>query len=205
MGNQTNTSLYFLLRRAQINEKIAPDILPFQIDVISKVSEWINHVELKKTQQSENLAGKPNLEPDQIILKSYLHELSRVKYLMSSYYQIRLRKIQQYILHYCEMIDHGYAGGLMSGSEKEFAEEYFKAWKNHMVTNVTRYLPPQFQSLIHRPDIDRHVVFCALFDLNDIIDNEEGSELRGIEKGSKWSIRYIVIRPYLIEGKVELI
>jgi len=138
---------------------------------------------------------------------------------LSAYYRIRLQKIQQYVLHYCQIIEKGNVVGLMSDSEIKFAKNYFQIWKKYMTDNVTRHLPSQFQSLVYRtnlspsvstdiiprPDVDCHVIFCALSDIGDIIDREEEAELIGIEKGSRWSIRYTLIKPYLLERKVELI
>jgi hypothetical protein len=104
---------------------------------------------------------------------------------------------------------------LMSDSECEFAEKHAAAWKRHMFINLTRHLPVPFQSIkeknvssntsssmINCPNVNRHVIFRALDDIDDIVDEDQGVSLNDIEKGSRWSCRYLIIRPYTIKHKL---
>merc|ERR1711920_518162 len=98
-------------------------------------------------------------------------------------------------------------------------KNYMLIWKYYMMTNVTNHLPIQFKDLLYQtklsfnaepdmishPNINCRVIFRALNALNDIIDDKERLELKGIEKGSKWTCRYEIIKPYLLKGKIELI
>merc|ERR1711933_687178 len=88
----------------------------------------------------------------------------------------------------------GHSEGIMSSPEKNFVQKYLQLWENHMKSNVTNHLPLHFQDLLHqiktkagtppnmipRPGLNRHVIFRALYDIDDIIDENEGSQLKGI-------------------------
>merc|ERR1712224_173202 len=126
-------------------------------------------------------------------------ELGRLKFLLCSYHRSRLLKIQRYILYYSEILKKNNSNLFISQAERKFAEKYMKAWESYMATNVTRHLPIQFRDLMHqmiskidaspdmvpRPDLDRHTIFRALHNLDDIFDEDEQAHLKKIEKGSK--------------------
>merc|ERR1712224_46223 len=207
--------LYEQLRRSLCNERVAPEVLPFKSNIISTTNKWVDYLE---TEIAIHYPPNSLNEFNQLRLKRYLQELSRLKYILSSYYKSRLQKIQHFVLHYSRMLEQNITRNIFSNIEETFIKEYETAWTKHMNSCVTDYLPIQFQGLLHqvrskestppdmgrRPDLDRHVIFRALEDLNDI-DDKEDVKLEDIEKGSRWVCRYSTISPLLQEDKIELI
>ncbi|ELR23672.1 uncharacterized protein ACA1_073060 [Acanthamoeba castellanii str. Neff] len=87
-----------LLRMAVMNELIAPEVLPFQTELISKTKDFVD-AEEEKSNQSYKGESEDAFLRRQLLTSWYLQ---RVKYALSAYLQTRLRKIQkhaEYILH----------------------------------------------------------------------------------------------------------
>jgi len=189
----SNKGFYRKLRRATNNEKVAPEILPYQSNIIDSANKWIDNLEIEI---QKRYPPDPLRELDRLRLKLNLQELARVKFFISTYHKSRLLKIQQYILHYSEILQENNSNLLISHAERKFAEGYLHIWENYMVSHVTRHLPIQFRDLkyqiklninaspdmVPRPDLDRHAIFRTLHKIDDIFDEDEQAQLIGIEK-----------------------
>jgi hypothetical protein len=106
------------LMRAWINERCAPTLLPYAVDVVTLVQGRMHRVE-------QHMMEKADDEQFQKWATYHALELDRIKFLLKSYLRCRLVKIQMYAFHICanqDMIER------LSPSENEFARSLRDAY-----------------------------------------------------------------------------
>ena len=212
--NQTPSAFmnqdYISLRRAWINEKRCPELLPYEFRVIENIvkihrPQWT----LINARQAQWAAGR-----DGHIRDLFIMEADRVEYMLKSYLRFRLFKIQKYARHYLN--DHR-QDTLMSPAEIRFASNIVTISENAFKSLFLRYLPQgdeYFQSLtasddpggdmVRRPRLDR-AVFVRVNDHIGTISTGNGDETATLEKGHDYMIRYDLIKEFVADNRVSLI
>merc|ERR1712118_524784 len=137
MGMNATKSPYFRLLRAHLNEGIAPDILPFQKNLITEIKDWVAKMKFKSKPENLSLYS-------QLITGWYQQELKRINFLMCSYHRNRLRKIQKYAHHYYILMAEG-VEELLSVIERRFIESYTRIWEAFMTPIISKIFPPNFR------------------------------------------------------------
>lgn len=89
-GTGVTTELV-MLKEALMCEKAAPEILPFKQELISRISFYLDRTE----EEISSLETDGALE---VMRSLYQYEESRIKYMLRSYYRVRLMKIEQFVM-----------------------------------------------------------------------------------------------------------
>ncbi|KAF9290540.1 GINS complex subunit [Mortierella alpina] len=151
------------LTQAWINERAAPDLLPYERAAIDGL--------LLKIEEQTAVIDELDAGNDTSIITSILYqtELERVKFVLRSYLRTRLAKIERF----CQFIlaDPASKRNLSQG-ELMYAENYSKATRQHFQSSFLNSLPPSLQgqddvvfdrklSMISQPSLDE-AVFCRV-------------------------------------------
>ncbi len=74
------------LKRAWINETCAPEILPYEEDLVETIRNQLG-------QQEQSIADASTQENEQFMVNLYKMEVERVKYMLRCYLRVRLSKV----------------------------------------------------------------------------------------------------------------
>ncbi|BFZ62248.1 GINS complex subunit [Saitoella coloradoensis] len=213
------------LTQSFISERLSPELLPFETDVLdrvmSRVQSMVLRIEEAMSEQAEGHGGGGF----RVVLMQT--ELERVKWLVRSYLRARLHKIDRFPLHTLRtqsLITR------LSRTEKQYAQKHLALLTQHYRAAFLGALDPQLRnlddntagvSMIETPDLDGAVFVRVGRDVEaagggdgdgDVLSiktgargeggEEEMVELRG---GAIYLLRWSAIRKWVVSGDVELI
>lgn len=191
---------------ALLNEKGAPELLPYQSDLVEDLKRQIS-LQMKEMDRAE-AAFAP----------LYEMEIDRAKYLLASYLRVRLKKLEKFGMH---VLLSGHMHDRLSPAELAFTKKYVDIKHEHLTRSMLQHLPEQYRTLIdtyrasedgtrrismvREPKLDR-VVFCRVTDdVGDFTsDDSPHSAPEEMLKGSSWLARYSSIASLLHAGRAEL-
>ncbi|CAD5122457.1 DgyrCDS10880 [Dimorphilus gyrociliatus] len=193
------------LEEAWMNEALSPELLMNKSDIIDCMMEQINEMENNIQRVKTN------------DLKIYIHkmELERIRYLLTSYLRIRIKKIEKYAT--AIMMEDGKRDpddAKLTDSELQFAREREKNLLELFQNLVLQHMPPNMQSLekdkiCSKPNLDEYVFFRVNQDVEGVLVEEETvdnrEEVIDLKKGEQHIMRYKIIRPLAETGAVSLI
>jgi len=87
------------LKRAYVNEKCAPEILPFELDLMRRVTESVETQESTVAASRAAAGSGASSATDDLTAHVHHAELNRIRFLMRAYYRTRLRKIETHAVH----------------------------------------------------------------------------------------------------------
>ncbi|KAH8146479.1 uncharacterized protein LAJ45_09425 [Morchella importuna] len=195
------------LTQAWIAERTAPEILPYQNDLLERLMERIRaQIELVETQTGD-LDPKTNFSL--ILIQT---ELERVKFLVRSYLRARIHKIDKHAIH---ILTTPTTRGNLSAPELSYLKSHLAILNSHYLSSFLRNFPEQLRrlddkaggiSMVEEPDLDG-AVFCKVVrDVEDrtvkILGTDAEFELK---KGDIYVVRYSAVREFVLNGEVELI
>ncbi|KAJ1927242.1 GINS complex subunit [Tieghemiomyces parasiticus] len=127
-----------LLAQAWANEKQAPELLPYEDQLVGDLTEMVqNQLQLIEAVQEEN--------SDQAFLAMlYQHEVERVKFVLRSYLKTRLRKLERHVIWYTASNDYQVR---MAPGERAFAARYRALFTSHMQRACLNHLPESLRAL----------------------------------------------------------
>ncbi|KAI9209470.1 uncharacterized protein BJ171DRAFT_620932 [Polychytrium aggregatum] len=189
-----------VLTQAWINERCAPELLPFETQVVANLTEMIEA-------QTECISAFNDAErtfEDTFANMMLEQELERIKFVIKSYLRTRLRKIQE---HTFFILNEAEYSSRLSPKELEFAQR-FQALRDHCCEqSFLNTLPRSYQKPEERataPDMNE-AIFCRIReDIGEfqLIDSLETIELR---KDDLYILPYQAIRELLRRNLVDLI
>ncbi|XP_050398037.1 DNA replication complex GINS protein SLD5 isoform X1 [Patella vulgata] len=194
------------LEEAWLNEKFSPDLLETKTDLVECMLEQITAME-------ENIqrAKKGDFK-----ISIHRMEIDRIRYVLSSYLRIRLKKIEDftaYILHQ-ESQRKEEDSPLLSPEEYKFAKEYQTSVEGHFNSLALRHMPANSQTLdpkltVIQPNLDNYIFLRVNEDTQGILIEEEtldtGEEIVDLEKGDQHIMRYRPLAPHVASSAVSLI
>ncbi|KAI9304684.1 hypothetical protein BJ944DRAFT_266449 [Cunninghamella echinulata] len=204
--NDTESDPVETLTRAWMNERNAPELLPYMKNIIDALIEQIEEqTAFVMDEMSSSIENK-------FISMLYQTEVERVRYLIKSYLRTRLFKIEKYTL---ELLRKPDMDSLMSPQEIVYARRYQELVEVHNHESFLSHLPVAQ----HRQDetvgdlkmvVSANLeapVFCQVLEnigeINWEINNR--METTELEKGEIYIIRYRAIKTYLEQGRIRLI
>lgn len=176
---------------------LAPDILPYQGEIIELMMGQISHME-------ENLLAIPTNDFRRIAHKM---ELERIKFIITAYLRCRLQKIEdftQYILS--EEMNRIGDTKRLSAAESKFAENYFEAIEKHFQQLALRHIPPQQDDVskrIIRPNLMSNV-FIKVIKSCGVVVNTSDEEV-DLSKDSVHMLPFQLVSDLVSKGDVDLI
>ncbi|KAJ8323911.1 hypothetical protein BDV3_002163 [Batrachochytrium dendrobatidis] len=191
--------IYQSMIRAWVNEKAAPDLLPFQHDLVSQL-RFI--VETQQEGVHLRYSGQPTFNFLKFI---YGLELERIKFVLRSYIRLRLGKIQHMTIY---LLSDPELRMCMSDEELFFAERFQTLIQTYHKGSYLGNLSKQWQALdsdemLMKPDLDT-AVFCRVTqDVGDLQINEMETIL--MKKDQMYLLRYSKVRPLVENNTVDLL
>ncbi|KAH7561236.1 hypothetical protein ACOSP7_016108 [Xanthoceras sorbifolium] len=125
-----------LLKTAWRNEKAAPEILQFQVQLVKRATEQIQLME--ETVEEFEESGM-----DPLTVSLYQMDLDRAQFLLRSYLRIRLQKVEKYMF-YIRKNDN--LRNRLSEPERVFVNRCIDDMEKHLGDTVLSKLPDNYQS-----------------------------------------------------------
>ncbi|GBP63238.1 DNA replication complex GINS protein SLD5 [Eumeta japonica] len=193
-----------IIQTAWQNERLAPEILQHNSDMVDCMLRQMQHMEY-------NINKLPKTD-----LRYSVHkmEISRIKFIISNYLLTRITKIEKYCISVLNDEQHRMEVGTnyLTPSEYKYAKDYLLNLENHMKNIVLNKMPANFQTfdktkLLTLPNLHTHVFLKANETVNGVVaegltDQDEEIDL---EEGSQHILQYKPIADLLKAGKVQLI
>eukprot|EP01094_Clydonella_sp_ATCC50884_P028683 TRINITY_DN8686_c0_g1_i1.p1 TRINITY_DN8686_c0_g1~~TRINITY_DN8686_c0_g1_i1.p1 ORF type:complete len:195 (+),score=80.59 TRINITY_DN8686_c0_g1_i1:208-792(+) len=194
MAGADDGSITHALKRVWQNEAFAPEILPFETQVVTEVRSLLSNQE----QVIADLASSDNFTSNVLQM-----ELDRVRYCLSSYLRCRLVKIEKF----SHLIDEDEeVQELLAEEEVVYARKFSRLVHRHLKSSFLDALPRPFAGTRDLPvlsvDVDKHVLCVVAEDIGDVQFDREDLEL---ERGNMMLARYSHLRTFLFEDKVQLL
>jgi len=195
--NGDKPSIVKELQRIWMNEKVAPEILPFETDIIQKIRESIN--------DQENVIEDYTRLDEQFVANLLRFEISRIKYVLRDYYRIRLFKIEKYHFH-IKMDEDELAK--LSNEEKKHCLRYSDICTKHYTNSFLKFIPNSVNSLKEddidtKPNLDKYV-FCRILENIGNIATHDGDSVN-LQEGETWLLPYQTIHAQMLSGKIKLL
>lgn len=112
-------------------EKMAPELLPYQHALMDHICARINQQDREITARTQNRDGSRAVSTDERFYLNMLRmELERVKYLVKAYLRARILKIEKHLLFIVEKDQ----ASLLSAAEVDYAWQLYESRKEHFKT-----------------------------------------------------------------------
>ncbi|KAM9935233.1 hypothetical protein OXX80_005197 [Metschnikowia pulcherrima] len=200
---------------AMLNERMAPDLLPYKHELMATVLSRISDQQqflLDSYEYGDSNAGAGVIGSDfKLQLMIVETDIERISYLVRLYIRTRLAKIDEFTIHYINRtaVD---GDALLSAPEKEYMHGHFKIL-NQLYNNSFLKKFPGFltllddttggENMVTAPDLDQPVFIKVV--CKDTIMLYMGSDELELEKDGIYVVRYRYIQRYVELGDVVLI
>ena len=137
----------------------------------------------------------------------YQMDLDRVKYVLTDYLRVRLKKIQRFVFF---LTSSNELLGRLSKAEVKFAKTYLKIAMGHFEKSVLQHIPERYRNLkesiatVPRPNLDAFLFFKVNEDISEvsIVGSDETPELL---RGDTKVMRYRDTRPFVSDNSIRLL
>eukprot|EP00298_Acanthocystis_sp_HF-20_P003557 c13897_g1_i1.p1 GENE.c13897_g1_i1~~c13897_g1_i1.p1 ORF type:complete len:197 (+),score=56.50 c13897_g1_i1:2-592(+) len=183
-------SLVNAIVTALTNEKLAPEILPYEEELVADI--------IVQTKEQEKMIEQLQNEP--YIKNIQRMDLDRVLYCLRSYLRTRLFKIELYSQHICQGGDDSLLVSNLSAAELKFAQQFQLARDNHFKASFLHTLPEKHQALdkpemVAKPNLGTYVFTQAMDDLGLFRVDEE--ESFAVKKDDVYLIPYAPAKKFI--------
>jgi GINS complex subunit 4 len=203
------------LKRAYVNEKCAPEILPFEHDLMRRVTESVDAQESTVAASRAAAGSGTSSATDDLTAHVYHAELNRIRFLMRAYYRARLRKIETHAVHCLKEPD---VLERLSDLEQRYASDYANIVEEHF-SSVLGQMPEGYESMVQQiieedgafdmvpePNMDAHVFLRARERrMNLMLDPDDPENTTDLKKDEIAMIRYRFIKKLMEDEAVDLI
>lgn len=214
---ESPTDLRQQLVTAMLNERMAPDLLPYKHTLMARILRGIQDQQQFLLDSYEY--GDSNAEAGVISLDFKLQlmiietDIERLSYLVRLYVRTRLAKIDDFTIYYINKTAEENGGqSLLSDPEKNYMHGHFKIL-NQLYNNSFLKKFPNFltllddttggENMVTAPDLDQPVFIRVV--CNDTILLHLGNDELELAKDGIYVVRYRLIMKYLELGDVVLI
>lgn len=185
------------IENAWLNERHAPDILPYQGEMVDLMLGQLAHME-------ENLQA---IDKNDFRRITHRMELERIRFVVTSYLRCRLQKIEDFTQHIIEEERNRPAEKKrLSEAEMKFAEDYFDSVEKHFQQLALRHIPPNQDDVnkrIIRPNLMSNVFLRVLKPCGVVVNtNDEEVDL---SENTQHMLPYQLINDLVIKGDVQLL
>ncbi|KAK9826391.1 hypothetical protein WJX81_006951 [Elliptochloris bilobata] len=196
------------LRNAYVNEKVAPELLDYQGDLVTRVEELIKH-------QETLLADAEQTPVGELVRLMRAQSLTRARYLLRAYLRTRLLKLERFcvsVLNDPAKLDQ------LSPAENQYAQDYFYEEGRGVKEAVLQHMPENFQSVLKQhsklslekdimpaPNLDAYVFVRVLADCGQVAMDAAGDETVELSEGDLLVTRYRGIRDLLRDKWLQLV
>ena len=214
------------LTTAWRNEKLSPEILQYEDEMVEAVKEALDEREAMIEDGEEAIAAAAHSGTNKIESASmywYRKEMERIRFILNSYLRVRLWKIQKYTLHF---LSDEESWNRLSEAEQKFATAFSSLGERHFKDCFLRELPKKYQVCFDRlrrdsnaicrpqaiddremmviPDLRKFVVLQANEDRDNVMI-ENGKHHVNLQKGNIFVASYDNFKHLVYDGVVDLI
>ena len=200
-----------LMKRALTNEKVAPEILPFQERLVRDLKDQLDN--------QQAVIDETPTNPDEAFASGlYQMEIDRINFMLASYLRTRLFKIQKHVL---AILGDEELHSRLSLHEFKFAEKYLDVLRGHFVNRVLGELPEEYSSfttqyegdgdgaIVHdmmpTPDMDKFVFSNVQKDVgSEVVVDDAGTERHVLNQGNLFVARYKCVKGLVDDGSITL-
>ncbi|EPY53798.1 GINS complex subunit Sld5 [Schizosaccharomyces cryophilus OY26] len=195
---------YSALCTQWLNERMAPELLPFAEDVVSRVTERLR----AQVETLQSSIGTANATGYRSVLIQV--ELERIKFVLRSYLRTRLSKIDDYG-QYIQANPNVLLN--LSSTERQYLLRHQQLLHRQYMASFLRELPIKMNklddtigrtSMVAAPDMENSV-FCYV---NETVEENlrvAENEYVTLDRGDILLLKYSVIANYVRTGAVSLI
>ncbi|CAI5469497.1 unnamed protein product [Closterium sp. Yama58-4] len=196
-----------LLRRMWQNEKAAPDILPYETDLVERTKTRLE--ELEEVIDALKGDGRKAMERE-----LHMMDVDRTKYLLRAYLRCRIQKIDRFFLHFAG--EESYHSRLSEG-EQRYCDRQVDLVQAHLDRTALTRLPRRYQSILKQadssetpdmiptPDLDTFVFCVATRPLPSVQLDPELDDVIGMAPGELHILRYRPIQTLVQSGDIILL
>ncbi|CUM65532.1 uncharacterized protein PRCAT00003178001 [Priceomyces carsonii] len=211
-------NIYNSLIAAMLNERMSPEILPYQKDLMRKVLEHLSNQQQYLLDSHEY--GDLNLESGivsgdfKLQLMIMETDIERVNYLVRLYLRTRLSKLDKFTLHYINETSKE-SSPLLSEEEKDYMHKHFKIltelYNNCFLKKMPEYLTylddtSGGKSMISIPDLNVPVFIKSVSKEPIIIhSNDDNDDDLEIVLNGIYVVKYSLVKKYIELGDIVLI
>lgn len=192
------------LVRWLVNERMAPEILPYQSEIVE------NLIEMMDAQQENIDLAAPDSSTSVLLVTLYNQEMERLRYLIRNYLRTRLAKIHKYTLN---ILNNDNFRQRLSVHELDFAEKFQSLLEKNFKATCLDDLPPFLGRLdentglidmVSRPDLDNAVICRVNTNVGPVLLKDSGETIN-MMKNNIYILRYNSIKELLISGSISLL
>lgn len=194
------------LQDAWIKEKMVPDILPYEEELIERVLERIRtQLEFIEMNSVELQTQEKDIKLMLVIVES---ELERVQFLIRSYVRLRLRKIDRYALYIQE---NGEERGKLNADEVTYMEGHlamlYELFEEQFLRRLGGGNLGEDAAMVEMPPRDAHVFFTCTEAAHAHVEGEDNGEngQLALRPGEVYVMRYASIAEALSRGAAAVI
>lgn len=207
------------LVQAMINERMAPELLPYKHQLMDTVLLRIQSQQqflLDSHEYGDSNAEAGVVSSDyKLRLMIIETDIERISYIIRLYIRTRLSKIEQFTIHYINETaeELNASNSRLSAQERSYMHKFFQIltqlYNNSFLRNMPQELAllddnQDFENMVTKPDLDRPV-FVKVLSSAPIEISLGDDEVLVLEKDGIYVVRYRLIRVYLEIGDVVLI
>lgn len=197
---------FLLLKKALLNERMAPEILQYKEDLVERVKAKLQR------QEGELQAMEADKEYD-LVRQVLSYERDRVRFLLKAYLRARLEKVEAYA---GALLDSAALRERLSRGERQYASNFFVALGRHLKDSVLNAMPPHYQSLVKRyeaeaektlldkPDTNTYV-FCEILTQCGNVPDGPDNVTAELRRGDIMVARYRTVAQLVAAGQVCLL
>ncbi|ODV79567.1 DNA replication complex GINS protein SLD5 [Suhomyces tanzawaensis NRRL Y-17324] len=217
---KTPTTLYDELVVAMVNERMAPELLPFKHELLQKVLAQISNQQqfLLDSHEYGDVNAESGVVTGDFKLQLMIIEtdIERINYLIRLYLRTRLSKIDKFTIFYINETadeDPDSKDRLLSSQEQKYMHQHFKILTRLYNNCFLKRLPHTLtllddtsggQSMIVEPDLNQPVFVKSITDKPITISLGEDDELDLVNDGI-YVVKYKLVRDYISIGDVVMI
>ena len=181
----------------QKNKQASPELYKYEEKLVEEIGEQIN--------SQQNMIDDLEDHFESVI---YQMDLDRVKYILTDYLRVRLKKIQRFVFY---LTSSNELLGRLSKAEVKFAKTYLKIAMGHFEKSVLQHIPERYRNLkesiatVPRPNLDAFVFFKVNEDIGEISIVGAADETVELLQGDTKVMRYRDIRPYVSDNAIRLL
>lgn len=206
---------YATIKRAWTNELGAPELLPYCHDAVSNLLELIQH------QQAIQNTAKQSQHA--FISLCYELECMRYQYVLRSYLEVRLEKIER-LAYYLDLeVKEEWKQHLLSLQEREFLDRLIEAMNQYYASSTLQHMPSYLVQCDERRIVDpdmiqapclKDQVCCMVRETVGPIDLNPSGQGTGttigidtlaLQQGDIYRVPYEAVRSLVYQDKVCLL
>ncbi|KAI3406990.2 SLD5 [Candida oxycetoniae] len=221
---KSSTNICQELTEAMLNERMAPELLPYKGSLMSTILSYISNQQqlLLDSHEYGDMNSGNGIISDDFKLRLMIIEtdVERLSYLVRLYLRTRLTKLNKFTIYYVNE-SHNNSGDddneeeqkqLLSVEERDYINNYLKLltqlYNNcflKKLPNILTLLDDNVggQNMITTPDTDSLVFVKCISDVPITVYMDE--EEMDLERDGVYVVKYSLIKAYLDIGDVKLI